>query len=245
MIGWSILLCTPVKQTFGQFYKPSEKTVRMREALPESVFQAVHQAINARTGESTTLTLADYRDKLIILDFWATWCGPCIGSLNKLDSLQRTLQNDNYLVIPVTYQTRQETAPAFRRFQWDMVSVIGDTLLSQVFPYAGIPHMVWIKDGRVLSIPKNTYATADNIIQAINGETPYMELNIQDLVLDPLKPLFVKGNGRTTVCYENAYARIVRYLPGYRIAHFTYVQQGHTTVLYANNLDIMQLFFQA
>src|ERR1700752_909783 len=33
--------------------------------------------------------ISDFKGKLLILDFWATWCGPCIGAFPKLDSLQK------------------------------------------------------------------------------------------------------------------------------------------------------------
>ena len=43
----------------------------------------------------TTHTLSEYRGKTIVLDFWATWCGPCIRTMPEIQRLhERYLSND-------------------------------------------------------------------------------------------------------------------------------------------------------
>ena len=42
---------------------------------------------DARTGEA--VTLADYRGRTVILNVWATWCGPCRREMPALDAIQR------------------------------------------------------------------------------------------------------------------------------------------------------------
>ena len=46
---------------------------------------------NGRSGawsDGRTRTLADYRGKVVILNFWGTWCGPCLSELPSLEKLR-------------------------------------------------------------------------------------------------------------------------------------------------------------
>jgi thiol-disulfide isomerase/thioredoxin len=45
--------------------------------------------------EGEKVTLSDYKGKVVVLDFWATWCGPCIGSFPKMQELVTKFENDN------------------------------------------------------------------------------------------------------------------------------------------------------
>ena len=45
--------------------------------------------------------LADYKEKLIILNFWATWCAPCREEMPSLDNLQTDNRLNNLKIFPI------------------------------------------------------------------------------------------------------------------------------------------------
>src|ERR1700733_364619 len=52
------------------------------------------------------VNLSDFKGKYIILDFWATWCAPCVSSFPKMDSLQKKF-NDKLVILPVTDEKKE------------------------------------------------------------------------------------------------------------------------------------------
>ncbi len=57
---------------------------------------------------SEPLTLEDLRGKVVLLDFWATWCGPCIRSVPKVNLLQAKYGDQGLVVIGVCHQQGME-----------------------------------------------------------------------------------------------------------------------------------------
>ncbi|MDH3475152.1 MAG: TlpA family protein disulfide reductase [Rhodospirillales bacterium] len=49
-----------------------------------------------------TLTLADFRGKVLLLNLWATWCPPCIREMPALDRLQAKLGKEDFLIVPIS-----------------------------------------------------------------------------------------------------------------------------------------------
>jgi thiol-disulfide isomerase/thioredoxin len=49
-----------------------------------------------------TVSLAEFRGKVVILDFWATWCGPCQKEFPAFDRLQAKLGKRGLAVVPVS-----------------------------------------------------------------------------------------------------------------------------------------------
>ena len=59
-------------------------------------------------------TLADHTGKIILLNFWATWCAPCRKEMPMLSELQTELGGDNFEV--VTIATGRNAPPAMKKF---------------------------------------------------------------------------------------------------------------------------------
>jgi thiol-disulfide isomerase/thioredoxin len=48
------------------------------------------------------LSLADFRGKVVLLNIWATWCGPCREEMPTLDRLQAKLGSPDFQVLPLS-----------------------------------------------------------------------------------------------------------------------------------------------
>src|SRR5690606_31843548 len=82
------------------------KPLKIGDTIPEELWSLPMQVVNHPTGKDT-ITLNDYRDKkLIILDFWATWCGSCIASMPYMHELE-TEMTTQVKLLPVTFQDKK------------------------------------------------------------------------------------------------------------------------------------------
>ncbi len=54
------------------------------------------------TGPVKLTSLADLKGKVVVLDFWATWCGPCVGSIPNVKELRAHYSPDDVAIVGVT-----------------------------------------------------------------------------------------------------------------------------------------------
>jgi len=67
---------------------------------------------HALEGDST-ISLAAYRGKVVYLDFWASWCGPCQAAMPALESLRGEFPADQFQVLAVNVDQDPEKAKTF------------------------------------------------------------------------------------------------------------------------------------
>ncbi|MEJ7693181.1 TlpA disulfide reductase family protein [Daejeonella sp.] len=139
--------------------------LKIGDRVPDVI---VGEAVNY-TG--STLKLSDFKDKLLILDFWATWCGACLKSIPLTDSLQKAFEG-KVVFLSVTYQTDKEVdayLAKLERLKPELsarkhVRIVEDKVLHKLFPHTGLPHYVWINaDGIVSAITDYQALTVPNI----------------------------------------------------------------------------------
>ncbi len=52
--------------------------------------------------EGSTIKLSDYQGKVVILDFWATWCGPCRRGIPEFIELQSEFGEDDLVILGIS-----------------------------------------------------------------------------------------------------------------------------------------------
>ena len=62
--------------------------------------------VTFKAPDGRSLTLADFRGRMVLLNLWATWCAPCRHEMPALDRLQQTLGGDKFEVVAVNIDTR-------------------------------------------------------------------------------------------------------------------------------------------
>jgi len=112
---------------------------------------------NILNSKETEISLSDLKGKTVILEFWATWCGPCIPAMKKLDSLQQDFKED-IEIITISSENKNRLEKFIKSSNTTLRIVSNDTTHFQNFKYKVIPHSIIIdKDGivRAITSPEN------------------------------------------------------------------------------------------
>jgi thiol-disulfide isomerase/thioredoxin len=125
--------------------------------------------------------LSDYRGKVVVLSFWASWCPPCRKEIGALAALEKEATRSKVVVFVVDWREDQAT-------YWRVEHILHGhgadlTLISDADDYIGkqygieaIPHMFVIgRDGRIAAIHVGYQASElPTIVQEINAlwDTP-------------------------------------------------------------------------
>ncbi len=69
-------------------------------------------ALSGKTLEGKTVSLADYKGKVVLVDFWATWCAPCQAEIPELVKLQSNLGAKGFIILGIAMDEEiSEVAP--------------------------------------------------------------------------------------------------------------------------------------
>lgn len=116
---------------------------------------------------------ADFKDQVLLVDFWATWCPPCMRQLPEVRELVRAHHEQGLRVVGVNLdQSREKCLFAVRRLQWTWPIILA--------PTDPEPRKLWMKATGLTSLPRMLLLDRDGRLQ-VNGEL--------DEVVKALKPL--------------------------------------------------------
>ncbi|MBB5644719.1 TlpA family protein disulfide reductase [Pedobacter cryoconitis] len=180
------LSVTAQAQVTKQTYKP----VKIGDRIPDVTLTNIYNYKTTKTN------LSDFKAKLIILDFWATYCTSCASDFPKTEELQKKYGVEVQF-IKVTNQTRAEALPFLEKFYKDKPSIIpsitDDKVFHKLFPHHSIPHYVWLdQSGKVVAATTGNQIKEKYIDRFLNTDTiGNMRVKID---IDTKKPLFIASD---------------------------------------------------
>ena len=105
------------------------------------------------TIENRDIKLSDYRGKIILLNFWATWCGPCKLEIPVLKSMHDRLEKEGTVILAVNTQDSFENALSFASNNKLNFTVPVDPrgIVAKSYNVHGIPTTFFIDEKGVIS----------------------------------------------------------------------------------------------
>ncbi len=118
------------------------------------------------TSDGKNLKLSDLKGKVVIIDFWATWCGPCRRGIPDLIDLKKKYGSKGFEIVGVSLDTdtKNEVVPFIKDQGMNYPVVYGNSIVAQA--YGGVraipTSFVIDKQGKIVAsyeglMPKSTY----------------------------------------------------------------------------------------
>jgi thiol-disulfide isomerase/thioredoxin len=140
----------PAKARFEQFVKarPADDPSRQRAerfiVRPELVRAKLVPNFSVTTIDGRKISMDDLQGKVVLLDFWATWCGPCREALPHIQQVAKKFKDEPLVILSVSLDTNEQAWKEFvdkHEMTWPQYRDGGFTgPIAKMFGVNAIPH---------------------------------------------------------------------------------------------------------
>lgn len=125
--------------------------------------------------DGTPDSLSNYAGHVVLVDFWATWCGPCIAAFPKLREMTAELPEEQFQIVGINVDAELETAEDYLEnnpLPWVVWHVGDESEIVRKWRVTGFPTYVLIgPEGRILARNAGTFDEdfRSTVEQAVSG----------------------------------------------------------------------------
>lgn len=159
--------------------------------IPDLVLSVI---TNTQTGEIRQEKLSNSNGKIRILDFWATWCGPCITKMSDLQKLKNEFPND-LEIISISDETMEKTLPFVQKRNLPFRFVVDkESIISNKFEIGALPFTILIdKKGIIKKINGSDMITSKIMKDLVEDKPVIFPVNIKRIPIEIISDTTRKG----------------------------------------------------
>jgi len=111
----AIIACTMTAGVFGQNRKTPDAVIK---AFNGTGIQVLSEGIDPADFtlpllDGTKITLSQFKGKVVFLNFWATWCGPCRSEMPSMEAVYQKLNNKGFEILAVNLGESKDKVSGF------------------------------------------------------------------------------------------------------------------------------------
>lgn len=159
--------------------------IKNGEQVPDVTFK---QLLNSSLK---TAKLSDFKGKIVFIEFWATWCSPCVAAMPHLQELQKKFKNQ-LQIITITAETDQRINLFLKKRPSNLIFAIDTNYsIAKLFPHATIPHSVLIDtEGKLVANTSPDEINEVVIEKLIRKEEVVLTAKVDNMSTDFIKDYF-------------------------------------------------------
>lgn len=197
--------------------------------------------------KAKNVDISELRGKWVILDFWSATCGTCIGSLPKLDTMQRRFKEDMNLIL-IGWNDGEATLKSFKKFSAKYkvkLTIALDSDPFKRFNIWGVPTFVVIDpNGTTQAILTYAEFTEPNVLQIISGNGKPVLKEKPTVKFDAFEPFLVNGNAGEDddFMYRSMLMQWKKDIPATGVTH---VNASYGNLIQVSGVPLEKLYFMA
>jgi len=130
----------------------------------------------AKTFDGRTISLTDFRGKYVLLEFWGTWCGPCLQQMPKIKKVNETFKDDkNFILLGMNLDWDVKQAEKYiadEKLNWTQLSLgnMAESDIVSKYGIGGVPTSILISpDGNIIAKNMHSEQLQAAIAQELNS----------------------------------------------------------------------------
>lgn len=164
-----------------QYGEKSIGGMSIKELAEGSIFALQHlrlgkvaKGLSGKTLDGNVVKIEDFRGRILLVDFWATWCAPCATAVPDLAKLSRELPPSKFAILGISADQDHEVLKEFIQIKsvtWDII-VDSDGILQKRWQSLSLPSYYVLDEKGVIRFRGTDHFGAMNAIRSIVGPSP-------------------------------------------------------------------------